>query len=370
MRLDQTIKAELFDWQVSSTYFCSDSTAVIQGIYNCTKRFPVFVANRMAEIERYTEINSWRYVPSKQNPADCLSKGLTTIQLLKSSSWLCGPAFLSKPPSQWPPQLAKLVDLSLEFLLYERRERVFSVLDATSSEQRLPANALISAFSSLYRLKRAVGWWRRYFVFLRLKVKGKLVGDHHVFRKELAVEEFKQAEMSLLRYTQRQEFSEAFDPSARSSSKQLLHLNTFIKEGILRVGGRLSNASVGYDARHPCILPGRSHFAKLVIKQYHQQAGHSSLMHTMSLLKGKYWVLKGLSAVRKVIDDCVVCSRQNALPGKQLMADVPSSRLQVSLPPFFHTGVDYFGPFTVKQGRSRVKRYGCIYLHDNKSSPS
>ena len=183
MRLDQTIKAELIDLQVSSTYFCSDSTAVIQGIYNCTKRFPVFVANRMAEIERYTEINSWRYVPSKQNPADCLSKGLTTIQLLKSSSWLCGPAFLSKPPSQWPPQLAKLIDLPLEFLLYERRERVFSVLDATSSEQRLPANALISAFSSLYRLKRAVGWWRRYFVFLRLKVKGKLVGDHHVFRK-------------------------------------------------------------------------------------------------------------------------------------------------------------------------------------------
>ena len=70
----------------------------------------------------------------------------------------------------------------------------------------LPANALTSAFSSLYRLKRAVGWWKRYFVFLRLKVKGKLVGDHQVFRKELAVEEFKQAEMSLLRYTQRQEF--------------------------------------------------------------------------------------------------------------------------------------------------------------------
>ena len=60
----------------------------------------------------------------------------------------------------------------------------FSVLNATGSEQMLPANALMSAFSFLYRLKRAVGWWRKYFVFLRLKVKDELVGDHQVLRKK------------------------------------------------------------------------------------------------------------------------------------------------------------------------------------------
>ena len=128
-------------------------------------------------------------------------------------------------------------------------------------------------------------------------------------RKELAVEEFKQTEMSLLRYTQHQEFPEAFDPSARSSSKQLLHLDTFITEGIFRFRDCLSNASAGYDPRHPCVLPSRSHFDKMVIKHYHQQAGHSGLMHTISSLKEKYWVLKSSSTVRKVIDDCVVCRR-------------------------------------------------------------
>ena len=43
------------------------------------------------------------------------------------------------------------------------------------------------------------------------------------------------------------------------------------------------------------------------------------------------------------------------------MADLPEARLLVHQPAFFHAGVDCFGPFMVKQGRSSVKKYGCIF---------
>ncbi|XP_068704454.1 uncharacterized protein [Montipora foliosa] len=43
------------------------------------------------------------------------------------------------------------------------------------------------------------------------------------------------------------------------------------------------------------------------------------------------------------------------------MADLPKERLMSGEPPFTYVDVDYFGPFLVRQGRSNVKRYGCLF---------
>ena len=37
-----------------------------------------------------------------------------------------------------------------------------------------------------------------------------------------------------------------------------------------------------------------------------------------------------------------------------------SCRFLVNKPPFYNVGVDYFGPFLIKQKRSLVKRYDCL----------
>ena len=43
------------------------------------------------------------------------------------------------------------------------------------------------------------------------------------------------------------------------------------------------------------------------------------------------------------------------------MADLPECRSQIHKDPFSHVGVDYCGPFLIKQGRSMVKRYCCVF---------
>ena len=43
------------------------------------------------------------------------------------------------------------------------------------------------------------------------------------------------------------------------------------------------------------------------------------------------------------------------------MADLSADRVTPSHPPFSFTGIDYFEPFYVKQGRRTIKRYGCVF---------
>ena len=43
------------------------------------------------------------------------------------------------------------------------------------------------------------------------------------------------------------------------------------------------------------------------------------------------------------------------------MADLPLERCTPGPLGFQHVGVDLFGPFYVVQGRSSIKRYGCVF---------
>jgi len=108
-------------------------------------------------------------------------------------------------------------------------------------------------------------------------------------------------------------------------------------------------------------MPNDHHVTRLLIEDYHQRMGHQGMSSTWTDLRQSYWILKGTATVRNVLGKCLFCRRRNARPGVQMMADLPKERLTPNKPPFYFTGVDYFGSFLVRQGRSDVKRYGCIF---------
>ncbi|CAB4008321.1 uncharacterized protein LOC110040095, partial [Paramuricea clavata] len=83
------------DKKSSKLHHFSDAT-------NESKRFHVFVANRVQQIQEKTIREQWHYVDTKSNPADDASRGIRMQDLVDDSRWINGPAFLWKDESHWP----------------------------------------------------------------------------------------------------------------------------------------------------------------------------------------------------------------------------------------------------------------------------
>ncbi|XP_017482274.1 PREDICTED: uncharacterized protein LOC108371266 [Rhagoletis zephyria] len=86
----------------SRIHFWTDSMIVLGWIRGDPNRWKIFVSNRINKILEVSEEGQWRYVASEDNPADCSSRGLSSLKLARYQLWWRGPSWLSLPASEWP----------------------------------------------------------------------------------------------------------------------------------------------------------------------------------------------------------------------------------------------------------------------------
>ncbi|CAG2229330.1 unnamed protein product [Mytilus edulis] len=89
-RLTQHLKSTL---ECTDVTLWSDSQIVLQWL-NTSKPLKRFVSNRIKEINELTEECKWKYCPTNCNPADLLTRGITTKQFMESVLWKTGPTCL------------------------------------------------------------------------------------------------------------------------------------------------------------------------------------------------------------------------------------------------------------------------------------
>lgn len=352
VRMSQTIQKEL-DVMPSQITYWSDSTTVLSYIKSQGTRFHTFVANRIAEIKEVSDPETWRHVPGRLNVADDCSRGLSAQDLLQDSRWINGPHFLSQDEDCWPKQ---------------------SICQPPTDDPELKGEAWIGLSSEVHHtfldpkktsswthLVRVTSWVFRFVTRCRPKNE-----NIKVTKGPLSVEELMSAEEFWIKQAQAQAYS---DDLTRLAAGREIHCGSDLRslypyadsKGILRVGGRLKHAPIPYQAKHPVILPKKHDIVPLILSHFHEKLNHSGVEHILAELRQRYWIPKVRSALKKIAKSCYVCRKHNAKPDPPLMASLPQSRLQAFSPPFYNTGVDYFGPLLVKERRSTVKRYGCLF---------
>ena len=88
--------------QSESVKFLTDSTITLAWIQCAFRSFKPFVSSRVGEIQSRSHPSRWKHIPSEENVADDLSRGLRVQQL--TGRWINGPRFLTLPEKQWPVQ--------------------------------------------------------------------------------------------------------------------------------------------------------------------------------------------------------------------------------------------------------------------------
>ena len=358
VRLDHMIRREL-TLSIDTSTFWTDSMCVLRYISSEDKRFHTYVENRVSVIREGSSPAQWLYVESKLNSADDASRGLGASEMISRQRWLEGPGFLKEEEINWPktPDLKQIQEEDPEV------KKVKVCLVQKGQPESL-LERLIKRRSSWMRLKKDVAWILRLKQWLQAKCNPSVC----VAKGPITVDETDQAELEIVKFVQNEHFKEDItelsqnvNKSVKKSSRLFKLAPVLTSKGVLVVGGRLKSAPISERAKHPMILPKSHHVIDLIISETHEQSGHSGREYVLSELRQIYWIVSARPAVRRVLNNCFKCRKNNAKPCDQQMANLPVPRVTPEEPPFTYVGVDYFGTFYVKRGRSEVKRYGCLF---------
>ena len=217
-----------------------------------------------------------------------------------------------------------------------------------------PFSIDINWYSSLTKLWRITALVIRFI--RKLRKQSDLTGP-------LEATEIINAENTWTTYIQKTIYRDVIDSIQDNKRHNLVsQLGLYLdKNGHIRCRRRLEHADICEGAKHPVLLPKDHRHTTLVIQMYHERAFHTGCSQTLRLLRHKFWIPQGRSAVRRVLERCVLCRRHEGGPYKTpLMSPIPTERVSASAP-FTYTGVDYFGPLFIRTKGESQKVWVCLY---------
>ena len=328
---------------VSGTHFWSDSVIALSWIRSLAANRGQFVHRRLIEIRNLTQVESWHYVASGDNPADIPSRGLRVGELRESKLWWQGPGFLLDNYGRWP-------------------------LEKAEEQQQVAAMVVLDDIQDSSLLN--VVDYKRYSKFKRLvQVVEVLLGVLERLKKMRFRSRQHEAERRVIAAVQRAAFPEEvkfLTIKAGVVPSRVRELRLFLStEGLIRCQTRLEEAEfLSYDARNPILLPAGDYITDLIIMHYHDKINHGSERCTVSVLRNRFWVVKARQQVRRVISKCTFCKRfsqKNYRVPEE--ANLPVERMSVA-PAFTHVGKDFAGHLYLRYFDPDVgsnKTYICLF---------
>lgn len=342
----------LLNSHISNVILHTDSKICLAWINSNPLKLNAYVANRLLLIKRLKGNINWSYINTSSNPADILTRPIEPNMLATNDLWWNGPENLRTSKISLNDINSKDKLLINSYFADDLNDNVkVFVLEKLN---------FIEKFSSISKMQRIVAYILR-FIFNTRNKNNRLTGH-------LSLEEIENALLVIIKYDQKFTFSAEISAltAGKDISTNIKSLNPFLDhQNILRVGGRLQNAAIPFAQKHPIILGKSSNITNLLIIREHLNLLHAGQRHVLSSLNQKFWLINASREIKKVIHKCTVCFKLKAKCAQQLMGSLPYQRVTISKI-FENCGIDFCGPFYVKQSRLRksitTKAYIALFI--------
>ena len=304
----------------------------------------MYVANRISEIHRKSKRTEWFWLSTDNNVADFTTRTLSPLEINSDSIWQNGALFLYQAIDKWPIKdinSFKNVGMALPDIIQSAHVANIQVKDFSKISEAIN----ISQFNKYNKLIRVSSR------IIKVKTIKSLKG---VFSNP-TVNELQYAEDLWIKFVQTS-LGNDWETRYRRLGPSLT------TNGLIVVGERISNwLKDNWNQSEYILLPYNHLFTKLLIEHYHSE-DHAGIESTLAKLQSRFWVPKARKIIKSIKSKCVKCRILDKKIVGQSMGPLPNERMNPS-PPFFHTSLDLFGPFyirnTVKR-RTTKKVYGVI----------
>ena len=349
---------------VKSVTFAIDAQVVLSWLLEDNlKTKNLFALNRVKDINKmkselsvkYKVLINYRFVPTLQNPADMLTRGLSFDKFEQNfDTWCYGPQWLRSLNINWPTSELNCVKPCHRSI----------VLNTNLQNQIKEIEPLVpfEKFSSLSKLINVTT-----YVIKALR-RFKVLKDDVMSRLWNTDDNKEAAKIHLLSVMQYQSFQKELKylnhPQDNSIPDLVNNLNLFVDScGILRSDGRIGKTHhFGNEIINPALLGKLHPLTKLIVEDSHRKVRHLGLQATLNQVRlSGFWITKPFQTLKPLLKNCVNCQKFNALSFRYpKVTNLPKHRVNL-IKPFIHTGVDYTGHIFVREGIIERKYYILIF---------
>nr|CAH7765187.1 unnamed protein product [Callosobruchus chinensis] len=271
-------------------------------------------------------------------------------EIINCDLWWHGPTWITGSQTEWPNVLSHVEDLP----------KVKSKIVATPTaidKIKFPYNE----FSNFTRLQRCLTWTLRFRNNTRISLSYSTFGP-------LTDSELENSLIILVKIIQQDSFTNDLiqlrSKKEENKNSKILSLSPFlVDDELIRVGGRLENTSYETDRKHPIILHACHHITKPLFEHEHRRLLHVGPNSLYAIIRDKFWAVRGRNLARQITMQCHKCLRFSPVLSKPTTGHLPRDRA-VPSSPFTITGVDFAGPFLIKERKEHEKfKTSCKFVH-------